>query len=838
MFFKLYFTLKEGKKKNLWNIIKCILCKGRGGNVKYNKKSIYVLLSLLLVMFIVIQNIGCNSNKDVENEKVVNYLIKNNTDLEFDNQNDLLNFKKFNKDISKKDIILLGIEDGTQANEIVELKLLEYLNEYSGVTSLLSGLQYSEGKIIDKYLSTGNEEILNKLFECYRFTNKWSKENLIKLKNIYNYNRNIPKERRIKIYGLNSEKHPDISFLYINMLLKGKKIPESIKPFAEKTKDYVNIKTYDEAIEYIVSYEKIVSSNEKDLEECFGEDYEDLKYIMQNLKEGLKISDNSPKEPDFLKFDENTMISNFSKIYKKNSGKYFGIFGNEQVYGRKEGTNKFLDKSFAANINNRKSKFYGKTLIISTIYKNSSKLLYKKTFNDTPLNNTLKDAEILFNASKSNIALYKLNSFLSPFNMETRLVNSPEGGKTTDYFQYVLAIKNSDAVTPLRLSNYGRKEEDEIISYLKENNSSIVTSVDDYSSFKLLDKDVKDNEVFLTGEVHAAAFNDELNFAFIKYFINAGIKYYLAEMGYSSSQLINMYLKTGDETYLKQVYSEFAGTQFYTIDSYDFWKKVYVYNKNLPEEKKIRVVGIDIEHEQNTAWRYLNSILPQAEAPKEIKSFIDILRNKVCKGSEKEDKLLLTDILDSIKDNESIYKKYLKDEYFDFYMVCKNLLNSIEVYQGKGYDYREDAIYNNFVEIYNYLPKGKYYGQFGSEHVFQHSYENEWIKGGSLAAKLAGDGSPVKNNIITILYTYSNCMHRNVDNTEGYILNPYNDVLLLDSAAIDNFTLFKLNGDNSPFNEHPYIINAPFGGVTTDYIQYVVLIRNSPSSKPYMVKNK
>ena len=107
-----------------------------------------------------------------------------------------------------------------------------------------------------------------------------------------------------------------------------------------------------------------------------------------------------------------------------------------------------------------------------------------------------------------------------------------------------------------------------------------------------------------------------------------------------------------------------------------------------------------------------------------------------------------------------------------------------------------------------------------------------------MATKLSGDGSPVKDKIITILYTYSNCMHRNVDNTEGYILNPYGNVLLLNSAAIDNFTLFKLNGDNSPFNEHPYIINAPFGGVTTDYIQYVVLIRNSPSSKPYMVKNK
>lgn len=52
----------------------------------------------------------------------------------------------------------------------------------------------------------------------------------------------------------------------------------------------------------------------------------------------------------------------------------------------------------------------------------------------------------------------------------------------------------------------------------------------------------------------------------------------------------------------------------------------------------------------------------------------------------------------------------------------------------------------------------------------------------------------------------------------------------LGNEAKDESTLFKLNGRDSPFDKKllwPIVHKIPEGGVTTDYFQYIILIRNS-----------
>ncbi len=49
---------------------------------------------------------------------------------------------------------------------------------------------------------------------------------------------------------------------------------------------------------------------------------------------------------------------------------------------------------------------------------------------------------------------------------------------------------------------------------------------------------------------------------------------------------------------------------------------------------------------------------------------------------------------------------------------------------------------------------------------------------------------------------------------------------------------FKLIGENSPFSEKIYWLRSFSGGVTSDYFQYVMLIKNSEASLVFQKSNE
>ena len=56
----------------------------------------------------------------------------------------------------------------------------------------------------------------------------------------------------------------------------------------------------------------------------------------------------------------------------------------------------------------------------------------------------------------------------------------------------------------------------------------------------------------------------------------------------------------------------------------------------------------------------------------------------------------------------------------------------------------------------------------------------------------------------------------------------------IDDGQLDSgVTLFRLSGPGSPFSEELLLVDAATdGGVTTDYIQFVILVSGSEASEP------
>ena len=385
--------------------------------------------------------------------------------------------------------------------------------------------------------------------------------------------------------------------------------------------------------------------------------------------------------------------------------------------------------------------------------------------------------------------------------------------------------------------------------YIKSNYSAIDLEDDtDFSGLTIMDSDLEGKKIFLTGEAHGVAVNHELDLKFLKYFKDrAGVKYYLAETSYSSAHFINKYLNTGDEKYLEDTYRQLKGTNTWSKNSYNFWKELYDYNQTLPNEEKIQVVGVDIEHQKINAYRFFLDVLPDQEPPEEIQEKIYNIKNiyssietmgssQILRSSE--------ELKRDMEDNKSIYQEYLGEDFIGFNLVNTNLINSARAYSvGQNYvrwnDTRDRMMYENFRIIHDQLPEGKYYGQWGSEHIYQSKMNDiMWF-----AAHLNSEGSEFQNKILSILYQYDECERMSISPTGSYSATQINfysgQFKRINDEVGGDLNIYKLTGEDSPFLELP-MSNSRTGEMLEeailDFYQYRVFIKNSPATEPLGVE--
>lgn len=380
---------------------------------------------------------------------------------------------------------------------------------------------------------------------------------------------------------------------------------------------------------------------------------------------------------------------------------------------------------------------------------------------------------------------------------------------------------------------------DEVDNFVEVNHANLDISNNTCNSgFNIMDSDSDKNNVILAGEGHAVAINYGLELALLKHLNQKDkVRYLLAEIGFSSSCYINEYLESGDETKLKLIYNDLVRTASWSKESYNFWIELRKYNLTIPKDQRIKVIGIDIEHQVKTACDYLNSILPPTAPPKVIKLSIEKYTDNFKSKDNNNMLATIKSLQNDIKIKPSIYKAYLGSNYFNFTIVLDNIVNSINAYASNRAnfdDIREPIIYSNFKRIYSHFPIGKYFGEFGMEHVYQKNCSSYLGNKTRFAMYLNSNDSPVKGRVMSIAYGYENCTYMTSGHNYGEsIADPIiSDIDILDRFSKTNITVFKLNGANSPFSSKTYFVEGSNGGCTTNYFQYIILIKNSKGTIP------
>ncbi|MEW8994628.1 hypothetical protein [Clostridium sp.] len=323
--------------------------------------------------------------------------------------------------------------------------------------------------------------------------------------------------------------------------------------------------------------------------------------------------------------------------------------------------------------------------------------------------------------------------------------------------------------------------------YLEDNYKTSDFTEDGLSNvFRLIDDSDK-YDVFFTGENHGQIGNEKISIGMLKYLNEKeGVRYLICELQYSIGSKLNEYIQNGDEKLLKEAIEVVrnANPSYGGDDYYKFWQELYNYNKTLPEDKRIQAFGIDIDFQVNYTLNEMISLISDTEPSIEISGKINDFKSILSGDVESDEAVakILVNLDNDINNNADIYSNFFGDNFDNFKNNLCSIINTMK-YMKNQIVYRDDLIYDNFMRIYNENPKGKYYGQFGQMHIFRETVKYNGEEEITLAKFIEDKG---KLKVLSIPIVPNELVTQNAN---------------IEKLNLQKFTLFKLNGKNSPYKK-------------------------------------
>lgn len=353
-------------------------------------------------------------------------------------------------------------------------------------------------------------------------------------------------------------------------------------------------------------------------------------------------------------------------------------------------------------------------------------------------------------------------------------------------------------------------------AYLKDNKISIDTA--DMAALPGVNLDPY--QVYFVGEEHAVAKNSEVHLYFIKYLNqNQNLRFILFEDGFCNTMLLNRYLETGDEAIIRASVEGSKGSSAYSKEDYEFYENLYKYNKTLPKDRKLFLVGLDVQHDAQGGIDYLLTLFDQE---REMPESVAAARTALKSGKE-------ADVLAAYKllqENEKDFESYFGDGQegiSTFRFGLRSLVQGIQFYEEEDFELRERLIHENFRDYYQAYQMDKSFGMFGSAHTV---LDGTFGEQSNLASYINSEHEPTKGKVCSIMTDYVNSFSMDAYTGEAFPLD-YSQTpslrRLMDQSTDAELTLFPLDRTGSPFVESGF----------TDAFQYYLLVKNSPACTPF-----
>ncbi|MDO1450611.1 hypothetical protein Q0590_30335 [Rhodocytophaga aerolata] len=399
-------------------------------------------------------------------------------------------------------------------------------------------------------------------------------------------------------------------------------------------------------------------------------------------------------------------------------------------------------------------------------------------------------------------------------------------------------------------------------AYLQQHKQEINLSAED--EFSLFDSAFYQNQIFILAEVHGFAAPQELDYRLLKHLNQqTGLRYYLAEVDYSQAHFLNQYLQTGDEPLLSYVFQTWVkmNAQWGNKNYYNKLKKIYQLNQQLPEERRISIVGVDKIQDIAVTNQFLREIIGKPTYAILNPNGFDTLHTYLETDtiSLQQYGLFSQSLLSSIQ-QDSTFSSLPDTEKFDLLHVLRNISYFAQPSP------RDSIMYINLQAVVKekHLEHEKMYGLWGYGHTLPSTFngrksfvhflkENIHFSGKVLAMNTFAIDSEnmiparsmpewlTKTEIPDKKLSYISTTWVNSNGPLAFVKG----IKDLQATSRENtITLFQMDGNNSPYKNSSLLINTrvPIPGQTiipdredltiAEAFPYVFLIRNSAALQP------
>ncbi|WP_306351113.1 hypothetical protein [Flavobacterium sp. '19STA2R22 D10 B1'] len=387
---------------------------------------------------------------------------------------------------------------------------------------------------------------------------------------------------------------------------------------------------------------------------------------------------------------------------------------------------------------------------------------------------------------------------------------------------------------------------------------SIDVFADLANSIETIDPQFYKHQLYLVGEIHGIKSGQDIDYTLLT-LLNKKINVttYIAEIDFAKAYFLNQYLKTGDEKLIDIVFQDWVeqDAQWANTDFQNKIKKIRQLNQTLQPNQRIHFEGIDKIQNSILVAKYIRILQKNKFIQKTSLVFGPLLEAL----DKKEDASIInisTQLLEQLQQNKDFKSNPKPFNALEFALTNCTLLKSS----------REVTLYENFTSLYKIKEweNKKLYGFFGFAHILQ-SKGNEG-KSEFLATKIEKnpdlqlDGKILS---LALLYVNSKMTIPTIALPEAWqekdkkftATKHFNhDGELINMEGIEDFkivtkpnsnTLFNLAGIASPFFHKNIVIHYADtmpkgqrlllnenGKYTTDYFQYIILVRDSEATQP------
>ncbi|MEM6738067.1 MAG: hypothetical protein AAF620_18560 [Bacteroidota bacterium] len=369
------------------------------------------------------------------------------------------------------------------------------------------------------------------------------------------------------------------------------------------------------------------------------------------------------------------------------------------------------------------------------------------------------------------------------------------------------------------------------ISYLEANHES--TPFEGHLDFNLVDPDVDRHQLILVGEIHGFKEPTRFEPEFFEYLHHSHqVNDYLIEMDISQAYFMNKYNQSGNEDILKRVLKNWVVT--IGRENQDYRKKWETLREVYTKTDGFTYYGNNEISDIDLLVDYVNEIT----------------------NSRIEIPVSSTDSVRLLSIKRMVNKITWKDS---LHWEKEYIIRNIDYTLTKKY--REEILTENLERIYQKynLQERKVFGYYGLGHTLLAPLDDGYK---AMAARFSTIMPEMKGKILSFVMVFiDSYMNVYSKNQPTFIRDKGRFTAL--SVSYDNIwvsylhgieelkristqnskTLIKLNGERSPYSETRRLITMsailPLGMtinghpdlVTTDYFQYLILMRNSAEAK-------